>query len=175
LIDRRITMKVRIAGHALHPMLIALPLGLLVSSLAWDIVYLATGNPMWGTIAFWTIIGGLIGGVLAAIPGFVDWLDIPKGTRAKRIGWLHLVLNLALVALFALSAYLRWRTGYETPGVGQMVFGWIGLAIGTVSAWFGGELVERMGVAIHPNANLNAPSSLWRGGRSRDMAHREQH
>ncbi len=153
-------MRIRVAGHSLHPMLVAFPLGLLVTSVAWDIVFLVTVDPMWAMVAFWTIIGGLVGGLLAAVPGFLDWLHIPAGTRAKRIGWWHMLLNVALLGMFALSAALRWNNGYDTPGIGEMIWGWLALVIGAVSAWLGGELVERLGVGVHHDAHLDAPSSL---------------
>lgn len=36
----------------------------------------------------------------------------------------------------------------------------IGVVLALVGGWFGGELVERLGVAIHDGANLNAPNPL---------------
>src|SRR5437867_8497066 len=107
--------KIRVAGHALHPMLIVFPLGLLGTSLAWDLAYLATRNPMWGQIAFWTIVAGVIGALLAAVPGFIDWMGIPDRTRAKRVGIYHLVLNVVLLLLFIISAAARYTRGYSSP------------------------------------------------------------
>src|SRR5215831_20511081 len=100
--------KIRVAGHALHPMLIVFPLGLLGTSVAWDLAYLGTKNPMWGQIAFWTIIAGIIGAALAAVPGFVDWMAIPDRTRAKRIGIYHMAINLVVVLLFLTTAVARY-------------------------------------------------------------------
>ena len=157
--------KIRIAGHALHPMLIVFPLGLLGSSVAWDLAYLGTKNPMWGQIAFWTILAGMIGALLAAVPGFVDWMGIPDRTRAKRVGVYHLATNLLVLLLFVVSAVARYTHGYETPTLGMMVVSWIGIACAIVSGWFGGELVERLGVAVYPDANPDAPSSLRTGKR----------
>src|SRR3954470_23582998 len=119
--------RVLVARHALHPMLIVFPLGLLATSVAWDICYLATDNPRWGMISFWTIVAGVIGALLAAVPGFIDWLAIPKRTRAKAVGLYHMVLNLTAVALFAVSLAARWTApmGYPTAGVGRMFWGWL--------------------------------------------------
>lgn len=158
--------RVRVAGHALHPMLVMFPLGLLTTSVAWDICRLATDNRTWGTIAFWTIVAGVIGGLLAAVPGFVDWLAIPRRTRARTIGLYHMVLNLAVVGLFLVSLAARWSTpeGYPNAGVGRMIWGWIAVAISMVSAWLGGELIETLGISVRDGANPNAPSSLGEGG-----------
>jgi len=156
-----------VAGHSLHPMLIVFPLGLLITSLVWDVVHLVTGHAQWAAFAFWSIVGGLIGGALAAIPGFIDWLAIPGGTRAGRIGTLHFFLNLVVMALFALSLVLRSSDGIATPKLASMIPGWIGISVGAISAWLGGELVERLGIGVDDAPNPDAPSSLARGTRSR--------
>jgi uncharacterized membrane protein len=155
----------RAFGHAVHPMLVVFPLGLLATSLVWDIVFLVSGNVMWAQTSFWTIVAGLAGALIAAVPGFVDWLAIPRGSRAWRIGAWHLVLNLIVVTLFVVSAGLRLanRMGsYSAPDLSDMVPGWIALGAAVVSGWLGGELVERLGVAVDEDANVNAPSSLRR-------------
>jgi uncharacterized membrane protein len=152
--------RITVAGHSLHPMLVVFPLGLFATSLVWDIVYLSTSNLMWGAIAFWSIVAGLVGGLAAAIPGLLDWLAIPDGTRAKRIGAIHGLLNLAIVILFAVSAVLRYSNGYTTPEIGTMIPGWIGIGLALIAAWLGGELVERLGVGVAEFQDLNAPSSL---------------
>jgi uncharacterized membrane protein len=53
-------------------MLIVFPLGLLATSLAFDVVGLATGQGKWSDMAFWLIAGGVVGGLLAAVFGFID-------------------------------------------------------------------------------------------------------
>jgi uncharacterized membrane protein len=172
--------RVLIARHALHPMLVVFPLGLLSTSLAWDICRLATGSARWGMISFWTIVAGVAGALLAAVPGFIDWLAIPRGTRARTIGLYHMVLNLMVVGVFVISLIARWVApgGYALAGAGRMVWGWIGLAISLVSAWLGGELIETLGISVREGAHPDASSSLKeRPSRSRTRrptpAHRE--
>src|SRR5215467_8170035 len=113
--------KIRIGGHALHPMLVVFPLGLLATSVVWDLAYLGTGNKMWAQISFWTIIAGLIGAAFAAVPGFVDWMGIPDRTRAKRIGIYHMAANVIVLLLFVISVAARYTHGYEAPSLGMMV------------------------------------------------------
>lgn len=172
--------RMRIAGHAIHPMLVVFPLGLLATSVVWDICRLATGSPAWGTVAFWTIVAGVIGGLLAAVPGFVDWLSIPAATRARRVGLYHMVLNLIVVGLFVVSLIARLETagGYAFAGFGRMIWGWIGVVLALFSGWLGGELVETLGVSVREGADVNAPSSLRakrpaRGSGSAIPIHRE--
>ncbi|HJS50279.1 MAG TPA: DUF2231 domain-containing protein [Pyrinomonadaceae bacterium] len=150
---------IRLFGHAIHPMLIVFPLGLLSTAVIFDVVYYATLNPAFPTVAFWLIGAGIIGGLIAAIFGLIDWLAIPSGTRAKTIGAYHGLVNLVVVLLFAGSWYLRSGTTTEPPTL-AIVLSALGFALALVGGWLGGELVERLGVAVHEGANVNAPSSL---------------
>src|SRR5204862_6746291 len=81
--------KAKLLGHPIHPMLIVFPLGLLATAMAFDIVGLASGASEWFRISFWMIAAGIIGGLLSAVFGLVDWIAIPAGTRAKTIGLWH--------------------------------------------------------------------------------------
>ncbi|MFL5661541.1 MAG: DUF2231 domain-containing protein, partial [Ktedonobacteraceae bacterium] len=94
-------------GHPIHPMLIVFPLGLLATSLIFDIIHWITGNGFFSVVAFWMITAGVIGALLAAIFGLIDWLTIPSGTRAKRIGLWHGVGNVVVVLLFIVSWLIR--------------------------------------------------------------------
>jgi uncharacterized membrane protein len=81
--------KAKFAGHPVHPMLIVFPLGLLSTAVIFDIIYLISGPPQWTVVAYYMIGAGIIGGVAAAIFGWVDWIAIPRGTRARRLGLWH--------------------------------------------------------------------------------------
>jgi uncharacterized membrane protein len=151
--------KAKIFGHAIHPMLIVFPLGLLGTAAIFDIIYLITLNRTWPAASFWMIVAGLIGGVVAALFGFIDWLNIPSGTRARTIGLYHALVNDIALILFAVGLYLRWSTP-ETPPTIAAVCSIVGVAFALVGGWFGGELVERLGVSVYADANLDAPNSL---------------
>jgi uncharacterized membrane protein len=151
--------KAKLFGHPIHQMLIVFPLGLLATSILFDVVYLITKNGQWALIAFWLIAAGVIGGLVAAPFGLVDWLGIPAGTRAKRIGSQHGLINVAVLILFGSS----WLIRNHAPTLpDNLCFGlsWAGLILSMVSGWLGGELVDRLGVGVDAGANVNAPSSL---------------
>ena len=95
--------RFKIAGHAVHPMLIVLPLGLLPVSVVFDIIWWVTDDVQYAAVGFFMVAAGLLGAVLAALAGAVDALAIPSGTRAKRIVLLHGSGNLVVAALFAVS------------------------------------------------------------------------
>jgi uncharacterized membrane protein len=151
--------KARLFGHPIHQMLIVFPLGLLATSLFFDIARLSSGNPQWGTISYYLIAVGIITGLVAAVFGLVDWLSIPGGTRAKRIGLLHGGGNVVVVLLFAGSWLLRWGDP-GSPPTPAIILSVLAVLLALVTGWLGGELVDRLGVGVDEGANLDAPSSL---------------
>ena len=151
--------RVKLLGHPLHQMLIVLPLGLLVGAIAFDVVALVGRNGFWSEMAYWLIAAGLIGGLLAAPFGLIDWTKIPGGTRARRVGALHGLGNVLVVLIFAASWWMR-RDAPRTPPSLALVLSFAGGALAAVTGWLGGELVDRMGVGVDDGAHLDAPSSL---------------
>jgi uncharacterized membrane protein len=140
-------------------MLIVFPLGLLATAVIFDIAHLITGNAELSVAAFWCMAAGIIGGLLAALFGTWDWLHIPSGTRAKRIGAMHGLGNVVVVGLFAVSWLLRLGDA-DQPGSLAYIFSFVAILLALVTAWLGGELVMRLGVGVDPGAHLDAPSSL---------------
>jgi uncharacterized membrane protein len=68
---------------------IVFPLGLLV-----------TADSRLYEVAYWIVVAGILAGVVSAPFGLIDWLAIPAGTRAKRIGALHGIGNVVMLLLF---------------------------------------------------------------------------
>src|SRR5687767_13369276 len=141
--------RARISKHPIHPMLVVFPIGLWVAALVFDIVHAFTGNPLWRTLAFWNIAGGIVGALAAAVPGLIDYSEMQG--RARRIANWHMIMNFGVTALFVVNLLLRSRWGEQFVSADS----WIPLAlsiVGTVilgvSGWLGGEMVyvERVGV-----------------------------
>ena len=149
----------KLFGHPIHQTLIVFPLGLLAASVVFDGIYLGTDNPRWADIAFWLIAVGVIGGLVSAVFGLIDWLAIPNGTRAKAIGLWHGVGNVVVVGLFAVSWLLRAYLPRET-GATPFVLSWVGIGLAVVTGWLGGDLVDRLGVGVDKGAHADAPNSL---------------
>ncbi|TCO40570.1 putative membrane protein [Kribbella antiqua] len=152
--------RAKAMGHAIHPVLIVFPLGLLSTAVIFDILYLITDRDGFTVAAAYAIAAGVIGGLLAAVFGLIDWLAIPGGTRAKRIGALHGIGNVVMVVLFAVSYLLRSRAVDWDPNAGALILSFLGFALSGVTGWLGGELVERLGIGVEEDANPNSPSSL---------------
>jgi uncharacterized membrane protein len=149
------TTRVTIAGHPLHPMLVTLPIGLWVFSLVCDLAFVSNGDTRWETTAYFTLGGGIVGALLAAVPGLLDLLAL-HDPRERRVGTTHLVLNLAIVTVQALSFWLRSQAEYG----GSRLTVWISIvavAALVVSGWLGGQLVHVFGVT-QPHHESAAPA-----------------
>ena len=157
--------RARALGHSIHPMLVVFPLGLLTTAFIFDAIHLGTGNDTFSQVGFWNITAGAIGAALAAVFGVVDWGAIPGGTRAKAVGLRHGALNGVALVLFVIAWLVRLDRPGHTLGAGLFVLELVAVAIAGVAAWFGGELVERHGVGVDAQAELDAPSSLTTGRR----------
>jgi uncharacterized membrane protein len=151
--------KMKMFGHPIHPMLIVFPLGLLATSVIFDVMRLMTNDPLWSVIAFYMIGAGVIGGLLAAIFGFLDWLAIPGGTRAKSVGLWHGLGNVIVTGLFIVSWFLR-RDVPEAPESTALLVSFLGVGLAVITGWLGGELVDRLAVGVDHGAHLNSPNSL---------------
>src|SRR4051795_12340217 len=152
--------KVKLLGHPVHPMLIPVPLGLFIAAVVFDAVHFWRGSASMAVVSYWNIAGGIVGGLLAAVFGLIDWLAIPASSRAKRIGLLHGGTNLLVVLAFASAWWMRRDSPGLAPTNGVFMLEIAALAAGSVAGWLGGELVDRLGVGVDDGANVNAPSSL---------------
>ncbi|MEW6638739.1 MAG: DUF2231 domain-containing protein, partial [Actinomycetota bacterium] len=123
--------RARLFGHPIHPVLIPFPLGLLTTSVVFDVVYLITGDGKWAGISFWMIAAGVVGGLAAAVFGLIDWLAIPSGTRAKRVGLWHGAVNVVMVVLFVASWLLR-ADAPDEPGVVPIVLSFLGVGLASL-------------------------------------------
>lgn len=137
-------------GHPFHPILVTVPIGAWVVSMAFDVATLWSGEPeVFVKGAFWLIGVGILGAGAAAIFGLMDLLVIPRGTPAFRIGLTHMALNLIAVVLFAVSFALRRDHLAEADAtVAAVVVSAVALAILSVSGWLGGKLAYRYGVRV---------------------------
>ena len=151
--------RAKLLGHPIHQMLIVFPLGLLAMAVIFDLIALVTGTGYWSEIAYWMIAAGVITGLLSAPFGFIDWLAIPSGTRAKRIGAVHGIGNVVVVLLFA-GSWLMRRDAPAAPETLALLLSFAGGGLALFTGWLGGELVDRLSVGVDEGAHVDAPSSL---------------
>jgi uncharacterized membrane protein len=142
--------------HPVHPMLVPFPIALWIFSLVADLIYLWRGNPLWRDwIAFYTLLGGILGAAAAAVPGFIDWLSIKDRAVKKLADW-HARLNVIALLIFIASFYLRTAGGARWVGGSSTIpvlLSVVGIIMITISGWLGGEMVYVHGVAVEPQRN----------------------
>lgn len=141
-----------IRRHPLHVILVPIPIGAWIFALVADLVGAANGDPSWQVAAFYAIGVGIVGALLAAVPGLVDLLSLPPGPT-RRTGILHMSLNLVAVGVFVLNLGLRWNA---PDHAGSPLVTLLGVLLIGVSGWLGGELVYRHGVGMSPDAGAAA-------------------
>jgi len=135
----------RIKQHPVHPMLVAVPIGLWIFALVCDVVHVASGNAVWQTVATYCVAGGIVGAILAAVPGLIDYFSIDEA-EMKRIANLHLAVNLGAVAIFAINLWLRFRLPVESNlPLGLSVVGVLAIGFG---GWLSGEMLYVKGMAV---------------------------
>ena len=147
--------RASIGGHPIHPMLIPFPIGLLVFSFVADLIFMWNGNPIWKDyLAFYTMLGGIIGAAAAAVPGLIDWATLTDRAAVRVANW-HARVNIITLVIFIASFYLRtssgaaWIAGLPSLPLILSTVGVIGLCI---AGWLGGQLVFRHGVAVDVKA-----------------------
>ena len=134
-----------IKKHPIHPMLVALPIGLWIFAMVCDVARAGGGSANWGTVAMYCVAAGIVGAVIAAVPGLIDYFSIDEA-EMKRIANLHLAVNLGAVVIYAINLWLRFRLPAESNV--PLVLSIIGvLAIG-LGGWLGGEMVYIKGMAV---------------------------
>ena len=137
-----------IGRHPIHPILVALPIGLWVFSIVADIVFqLGWGPAVWKDVAYYTLAGGIVGALLAAIPGFIDFLSITE-ERARKTGIAHMIANLIALVVFGASFWLR---SINTVGWLPVACSIAGLVAMGAAGWLGGELVYIHNMGVQPS------------------------
>jgi len=139
-----------IKGHPIHVMLIAFPVGLFVFSLICDLVSLRSAEAQtWALVAFFTMVGGFVGALCAAIPGLVDLLFLWSSANAhiRKTAITHMAINLVIVVLYAINIGLRIDDMTDNRGA-PLILSFVAVLALVVSGWLGGMLVHEHGVGV---------------------------
>jgi uncharacterized membrane protein len=155
--------KIKIAGHPIHPMLVAFPVASYAGTLAGFAVYAATGHQFWLNLAIALNVAGVCGAALAALPGLADWaFGIPRDSAARKIGLIHAGLNVAALGLF-LATVASYGGNWNGPAASAtlgVVLSAIGVALTIMAGFFGWMLVQdyHIGVRLAPEQELAEPA-----------------
>lgn len=137
------TTRVTIAGHPVHAMLVTIPIGLWIFTLTSDVVFAVSGDSRWEATAFFTLAGGIVGALLAAVPGLLDLLGLHE-VRERRVAIIHMSVNLAIVVIQIINFGLR--SAWQADTNFTIALSVVAVAALVVSGWLGGQLVHVYGV-----------------------------
>lgn len=141
----------RVLGHPIHPMLIPFPFALWTFSFIADLIYyFGSHDYVWVNVAFYTLLGGIVGAVLAAVPGIVDYFSI-RDRNVSRIAAWHARFNIVALLVFGASLYLRTTGGSEVVHGSltiPVLLSFLGVLLIGVSGWLGGELIYKHHVGV---------------------------
>jgi uncharacterized membrane protein len=148
--------KFSIAGHPLHTMLVALPIGLFAWSFIALLIFIASDDSRsWYDVAYYSAVAGVVTALIAALPGFGDLVTMAvKNDRTKPLALAHMALNLSAVAVYAVVAVLMYDDGARSGGPlgAALALQIVGMAMLGLSGWLGGEMVYLHHLAVLPEA-----------------------
>lgn len=133
--------KATIAGHPLHPIFVTIPIGCFVAAVASDVISIWAGPPFWSLMATWLVGFGIVGALVAAFFGFVDYLSAPMSAKARAIAAWHMMVNLSAVVIFGVAFAVRLQNvGVSAAGYALTVLGLVVLGVGGA---LGGSVAHR--------------------------------
>lgn len=100
--------KLTIAGMPIHT-LFSVPLGALVLAGMSDAAARITGEKSWARTAYHLLLFGATGGIIAGLPGLIDYEAIPENSESKREAYVHAVMNVGLLGASLLGVMARRR------------------------------------------------------------------
>jgi uncharacterized membrane protein len=151
--------KARIAGHPIHPMMVAFPIAFYTATVATLLAYVGTREAFWYRVAMVANIAGIITAVVAVIPGAIDLFALPARSRARATGLKHAGFNLLATGLFAVTAFLLYNAWSHRVMIGgeyvfdatiplaMSVVAWVSMVIAGSLGW---TLVQTHHVGIKP-------------------------
>lgn len=148
-------------GHSVHAALIVFPLVLLAVGVIFDFIRLMGGSSAFTQIAYLLMLSGMIGGAVAALFGWIDWMIILPGSRAKKIGLLHGVVNSVVLLFYAASLYVR-SNDPSHPEIAATVFSTVGAGFALIGGILGGELVDMLTIDTRPRTEEQAIAVIAR-------------
>jgi uncharacterized membrane protein len=141
-------------GHPFHPFLVTVPIGSWVASFVFDIISKAddSNQAAFARGAFVLLLIGIVGAVLAAVFGLMDFTTIPPHTPAASTALTHMMLNTVVLVVFVVNAVVRKSHGLHSVSSTALVLSIVGLLILGTSGWLGGRLSYRYGVRVADRA-----------------------
>ena len=155
-------------GHPIHPMLVTIPIGAFVATLAFDIASVTIEGRAYGRPAVWLSLLGIVGGLVASLFGLLDYRRLTKGTRAHAVATRHMILMDVVLVCFVVGFFVRRADSdyylYGTPKI-ALALSVVGVGIMLIGGWLGGKLAYSYGSRVADESDqieahsLSAPST----------------
>jgi uncharacterized membrane protein len=152
--------RLHLGGHAVQPLLLMFPLGLFAMALFFDVATQLGAPNLIGTLAYWNIVAGLVGGLTAALADGYDAL-CARQVDAARARFLRFLLDLGVLVFFAVLATVRLRTQDRGADTGLLVLELFGLVAAVVNAWYSGRLDANRSAGLEPHESDPADDAIW--------------
>ena len=153
-------------GHPIHPMLVTIPIGAFVATLAFDIASVLIEGRAYGRPAVWLSLIGIVGGLVASLFGFVDYRRLTKGTRAHAVATRHMILMDVVLICFVVGFFVRRAdSNYYLYGTPKIALALSVVGVGIIGGWLGGKLAYSYGSRVADESDqikahsLSAPST----------------
>ena len=139
--------RANIKAHPIHPALIPFPFAFLEGAVLFDIGALILSQPAWATTAGHLTVAGVGSGLVAAIPGVIDYIyTVPPGSSGKQRATKHGAGNVLVLTLFTIAWFLRPVDA--PPTVATLLLELAGGALLLYTGYLGGVLITRNMVSV---------------------------
>ena len=152
--------KASIAGHPIHPMVVALPIGLYVATVAALLAYVGLEDPFYFRAALAANVAGVVMALVAAIPGAIDLFSLPRASQARATGIKHASFALLATGLFAVAGATSWRqwsAGGVPDATVPLVLAIVGVLALLAAGWLGWTMVQTHHVGVKPSFRAARP------------------
>jgi nitrite reductase/ring-hydroxylating ferredoxin subunit/uncharacterized membrane protein len=140
--------KASFRGHPIHPALIPFPFAFLTGAFFFDAAGRLADRPSWWTTGGHLAVAGIVAALVAAVPGFIDYLyTVPPRSTGKQRATRHMLVNLLAVALVAVAWIMR-REMLAGPNMVVLALELAALGLLAAGGWMGGVLVSRNQISV---------------------------
>lgn len=138
--------RAQIKAHPIHPSLIPFPFAFLWGALLFDSAGILWSSPQLSTTAGHLTIAGVAAGLIAAVPGVIDYIyAVPPDSSGKQRATRHGLGNVTALALFTAAWFTR--SGEYASGL-TLGLELLGAGVLSYAGLLGGTLVIRNMVSV---------------------------
>ena len=139
--------KANIKSHPLHPILIPFPIAFFTGTFACHLLGWLLDKPALLQTAYYLNMGGIAFALLAAVPGFIDFLyTVPPESSAKKRAGKHGITNVVMLICFVIAYFVRREPNANDSVIGVLEL--IGIGLMVFAGWMGGTLVYRNQIGV---------------------------